>query len=117
MIRSLTARLGDRSAAVVDRLLETWEDETARRLAELDAAVDAGDAEALGRTAHAIKGGSASLGAVGLAEVCRSVEDPIRQGEPVDPDAEQLDLAPIAQPTHPLAGERREPRHRLAERG
>ena len=84
VLKSLTARLGDRAPAMLERLLGTWEGEITKRLDEIDAAVDAGDAEALGRAAHAIKGGSASMGALALAEVCAQVENPIRRGESVD---------------------------------
>ncbi|TAL26152.1 MAG: hybrid sensor histidine kinase/response regulator, partial [Frankiales bacterium] len=84
VLRSLTARLGDRAAAVLDKLIGTWESETARRLGEVDAAMQDGDAAAVGRAVHAMKGGSASMGAVRLAAVCASVEGPIKAGETVD---------------------------------
>ena len=84
VLGSLTARLGDRAAAVLDKLIDTWESETARRLDEVDAAMENGDAAAVGRAVHAMKGGSASMGAVRLAAVCASVEGPIKAGETVD---------------------------------
>ena len=84
VLGSLTARLGERAAAVLDKLIDTWESETARRLDEVDAAMEDGDAAGVGRAVHAMKGGSASMGAVRLAAVCASVEGPIKAGETVD---------------------------------
>jgi signal transduction histidine kinase/CheY-like chemotaxis protein/HPt (histidine-containing phosphotransfer) domain-containing protein len=98
VLQSLTSRLGERGPAMLDRLLTTWETETAKRLGELQAAVDAGDADATGRAAHALRGGSASMGALGLAEVCGQVETRIRAGEDVDlPAAQEQILAAVRQ--------------------
>ena len=55
-----------------------------QRLTELHAAVQAADGKALGRVAHSVRGGSASLGAVGLAAVCRDVEEELRSGGDLD---------------------------------
>ena len=84
VLQSLAARLGDRAPAMLDRLLDTWSAEMDKRLGQVDAAVAGGDAEDLARAAHAMKGGSASLGALHLASVCADVEDRLRAGEPVD---------------------------------
>ena len=84
VLRSMTARLGDRGPAMLERLLDTWEAETANRLAELRAAVQEQDGAAVARVAHSVRGGSASMGAVRLAEVCEQVETALRAGEPVD---------------------------------
>jgi signal transduction histidine kinase/CheY-like chemotaxis protein/HPt (histidine-containing phosphotransfer) domain-containing protein len=96
VLQSLTSRLGDRATAMLDRLLDTWETETDKRLGELQAAVDADDAEAAGRAAHAIRGGSASLGALRLAEVCGQLESRIRAGEQVDLRAASAAVAEAA---------------------
>ena len=101
VLHGLTGRLGDRAAAVVGRLLDTWEAETAGRLAELDDAVAVGDADAVARTAHALRGGSAALGAVRLAEVCGEVETALRAGEP-------LELAPARDRIAAAAADARE---------
>ena len=65
--QALTARMGERGGQLLDRLLDTWEAETDQRLNELGTAVEAGNARAVGRVAHAMRGGSGSLGAVELA--------------------------------------------------
>jgi HPt (histidine-containing phosphotransfer) domain-containing protein len=77
----LVARLGDRAPAFLASLLTTWETETAARLAALEAAVPAGDADEVARAAHAVKGGSASLGAVRLAAACDRLEAAGRAGD------------------------------------
>jgi signal transduction histidine kinase/CheY-like chemotaxis protein/HPt (histidine-containing phosphotransfer) domain-containing protein len=84
VLQSLTSRLGDRGPLLLARLLDTWEKETATRLTELQAAVEQDDAEGVARVAHSIRGGSAALGAVRLAQVCGEVETKIRAGAPVD---------------------------------
>ena len=70
----LADRLGDRAPAFLASLHATWVSETSARVEQLRAAVAAGDREAVGRAAHAVKGGSGSMGAVRLAHVCGGVE-------------------------------------------
>jgi signal transduction histidine kinase/CheY-like chemotaxis protein/HPt (histidine-containing phosphotransfer) domain-containing protein len=84
VLQSLTSRLGDRGPAMLARLLDSWETETAKRLADLRAAVEQDDPEGVARAAHSIRGGSAARGAVRLAEVCGEVETQIRAGSPID---------------------------------
>ena len=74
VLGSLTTRLGDRAPGFLDGLLSTWESEIAGRLQELAAAVESGDAARAGRALHAVKGGSASMGAVRLAATCAEME-------------------------------------------
>ena len=74
VLGSLAERLGPRAPAFLTSLLATWETETAARMAALSAAVDAGDADGVSRAAHAVKGGSGSMGALRLAAVCAEVE-------------------------------------------
>jgi HPt (histidine-containing phosphotransfer) domain-containing protein len=50
-------------------------------MAALGTAVAAGDAEGVGRAAHAIKGGSGSMGALRLAAVCAQVEAQVAAGD------------------------------------
>ena len=53
---------------------------TEASLAKMRAAVDAGDAEALRRAAHTMKGASGSLGAIGLEALCRELEAALASG-------------------------------------
>ncbi len=78
VLQALTARLGARGPALRESLVQTWQDETGRRLVELTEAVAARDAAGVARVAHTMKSGSASLGALRLAEVCEQAEQLLR---------------------------------------
>ena len=101
----LAERLGDRAPVFLGQLYDTWDGETRVRLEELSAAVDAGDVAAVGRVAHSIKGGSASMGAVRLAEVCDEVEQAVRDGAPVDPAGAQERIAAAVEQARAALGE------------
>jgi HPt (histidine-containing phosphotransfer) domain-containing protein len=58
------------------QLLETFLEDSERRLSQLH---EAKDAEELGLAAHSFKGSSSNMGAVGLAELCRELEERVRQ--------------------------------------
>ncbi|WP_028694535.1 Hpt domain-containing protein [Pseudomonas cremoricolorata] len=58
------------------QLLETFLEDSERRLSQLH---DARDAAELGLAAHSFKGSSSNMGAVGLAELCRQLEERVRQ--------------------------------------
>lgn len=58
------------------QLLETFLEDSERRLSQLHEAKDAGE---LGLAAHSFKGSSSNMGAVGLAELCRQLEERVRQ--------------------------------------
>jgi signal transduction histidine kinase/DNA-binding response OmpR family regulator len=87
VLQELTARLGDKGPAFLTSLVQTWRDEVASRLADLDAAVAAGDPEGIARVAHTLKSGSASLGAGPLAATCEQVEERLRGPGPHDLEA------------------------------
>ncbi len=87
VLRTLTDRLGDRAAAFRGQLITTWETETAKRMVELAEAVGQQDTDGVVRAAHAMRGGSAALGAVRLARDCATLEESLRAGEAVDLDA------------------------------
>ncbi|MEO6205387.1 MAG: response regulator, partial [Mycobacteriales bacterium] len=92
VLRTLTDRLGDRAAAFRGQLISTWEKETDKRMVELDEAVCQADSEGVIRAAHAMRGGSAALGAVRLAQGCADLEEALRAGEDVDLVAAQSRL-------------------------
>ncbi|MBA1192543.1 Hpt domain-containing protein [Pseudomonas entomophila] len=58
------------------QLLEIFLEDSERRLLQLH---DAKDASELGQAAHSFKGSSGNMGAVGLAELCRQLEERTRQ--------------------------------------
>ena len=63
----------------------------------LAAAVETGDAETVGRAAHAVKGGSGSMGALRLAAVCAQVEAGVVAGGTDLAAAQQLLAAEVEQ--------------------
>ena len=62
----------------VDDLVDTFIDDGRRQVDALEAAVAAGDREALIRPAHSLKSGSLNVGAMRLGELCRELEETAR---------------------------------------
>ncbi|MFC3609034.1 Hpt domain-containing protein [Stutzerimonas tarimensis] len=62
-------------------LLKTYLDDSETRLLALRQASASGEAEALRRTAHSLKGSSSNLGAVRLVHLCQLLEDLGRSGQ------------------------------------
>jgi HPt (histidine-containing phosphotransfer) domain-containing protein len=58
------------------QLLETFLEDSERRLQQLR---KARDAKELGLAAHSFKGSSSNMGAVGLADLCQQLETRVRQ--------------------------------------
>ena len=61
-------------------LIDTYVADAPVQVRSLQVALAAGDVEALIRPAHTLKSSSASLGALGLAEQCRQLEQAARGG-------------------------------------
>lgn len=64
----------------VDELVDTYLGDADLQLEALRAAVAAGDDAAIMRPAHTLKSSSLNVGALGLAEQCRSLEADARAG-------------------------------------
>lgn len=62
-------------------LISTYIQDSSVRVNELNAAMTRGDADAVRKAAHILKGSSANLGLVYLADLCRIVEDEARAGK------------------------------------
>ena len=73
VIAELRAATGDDEAFILD-LVETFVSEGAVNLEGMVAAASSGDAAAIVRPAHTLKSSSASLGAMRLSAICRSIE-------------------------------------------
>ncbi len=56
-------------------LLETFLEDSEGRIRQLR---EARSAEELGRVAHSLKGSSSNMGALGLAELCRQLEERVK---------------------------------------
>ena len=65
---------------IVQQVLSLFLTDAAARIDALVRAVERGDAAALHRTAHALKGAAANIGATALQEQCRELEALGKQG-------------------------------------
>ena len=64
----------DMGAPFYPQLLMTFDQDADAHLAMLRTAIAEGDAGRLGREAHALKGASLTIGAQGMAELCKQLE-------------------------------------------
>ncbi len=71
---------GPNGELLVQKVVAAYLGDAPARLAQLQAAAAAGDAEALRRTAHALKSSSANVGAERLSALCREIESLGRSG-------------------------------------
>ncbi|MEM7350270.1 MAG: Hpt domain-containing protein [Acidobacteriota bacterium] len=71
------------------RILQVYLGDAPQRLAALRQSLTAGDAAAVEQAAHALKGSSANLGAVTLADLCHEIERQSRDS-PTAGTVEQL---------------------------
>jgi len=60
---------------LADEIVQTWLRQGERAVLAMQAAVEAGDADRVRTTAHALKGSSATVGATALATVCAGLEE------------------------------------------
>ena len=87
--------LDDGAFGLVAEMTDLFRDDTPRRLRDIHAALDAGDAEALSRSAHALKGGAGAIGARVLRSLAAELEALGRGGSAVAPadTRERLEVA------------------------
>ncbi|HRF12098.1 MAG TPA: response regulator [Candidatus Accumulibacter phosphatis] len=65
---------GANGALLVNKVIDAYLADAPARLAQIRAAADAGDAEALRKAAHGMKSSSANVGADALAALCKALE-------------------------------------------
>jgi signal transduction histidine kinase/HPt (histidine-containing phosphotransfer) domain-containing protein/DNA-binding response OmpR family regulator len=80
VIQSLKELGGESDTGLLGELVELFNSDTPQRLERLVAAVDSGDFEEAGRVAHSLKSSCGNLGAIVMAELCRSIEHSCREG-------------------------------------
>lgn len=90
VLEELRRSTGDDDAFLAD-LIETYLEDGAQQLAAIEAALDARNAAGLVRPAHTLKTGSATMGALSLAEICRRLEQAGREGVLDDSQARLTD--------------------------
>jgi HPt (histidine-containing phosphotransfer) domain-containing protein len=69
---------------LAQRVLEKFQQRIPEDLAELEKALQLGDTELLARTAHRLRGCSATVSAEGLAQAAAGIEDASRSGREAD---------------------------------
>jgi PAS domain S-box-containing protein len=70
--------LGEEAATVIPELLAEFERDSVSLLQVMDAAVERGDSEVLGRSAHTLKSTSSTFGAAALCLLMRTIESSAR---------------------------------------
>ncbi len=85
VLDELLASVQDDRSFVI-QLIHTYLGDGERQLGEIQAAVTSGDADALVRPAHTRQSSSATVGAMRLAEMARSLELAARDGRTDDND-------------------------------
>lgn len=92
-IRDLDPDMGD---DLVAEIVNVYLDDAPKRVAEIQATYNAGDAQALHRATHTLKGSSANVGLMGLHVACRELDDLVRTGEmPADAGDRVAQIAAI----------------------
>jgi HPt (histidine-containing phosphotransfer) domain-containing protein len=75
VLEQIRALRGNGGTDLLAKIIGIYLSDAPIRLRSLQEAVARGDAGAMARAAHAFKSSSANLGAMGLAELCRRMED------------------------------------------
>ena len=92
-VARLRAMGTDRNGPVLAQIARLYLAQLPRRLVALRAHLAAGDAAAIGREAHGLKGMSDSVGAREVAQVCGRIEHDVRAGEAPDARLPALEAA------------------------
>ncbi|MEW6719059.1 MAG: Hpt domain-containing protein [Thermodesulfobacteriota bacterium] len=77
---------GPESRGLLVKVLNLYLSDSLKHVERIRSAVKSGDPGSLRSAAHSLKSGSANVGASGLAEVCRMVEEVANTGETPPPD-------------------------------
>jgi len=93
VLEELRVATGDDEAFLLD-LVETYLSEGEEHLRGMAAAVEAAEPAALVRPAHTLKSSSASIGAMRLSAICRTIEEAGREGRD-DGLARDVELARV----------------------
>jgi len=85
-LAALAASLGggDEGREAVGELVDAFLEDADAQMTTLHGAVERGDAELAGRTAHTLKSNGATFGAQSFAGLCRTIEAAAREGELAD---------------------------------
>lgn len=88
-VQMLISSGGDDAADLIEEILELFKEESTENLASMEASRKAGDSAQLGKSAHALAGSSANIGATQLWQSAKNLENSTKEG--CCPPAEVLD--------------------------
>jgi HPt (histidine-containing phosphotransfer) domain-containing protein len=74
VLSSLQGAPADGETDLIVELIDLYLEDTPRRLAAISVSLVRGDSAFLRRAAHNLRGGSATLGAVGISQICEELE-------------------------------------------
>jgi signal transduction histidine kinase/HPt (histidine-containing phosphotransfer) domain-containing protein len=80
VLEKFRAIMGDDAPMFLSELIAAFQMDAVDLLAEMRRGVEEGNVEAVRRTAHTLKGSSATLGAMGLSALCRELEGTASEG-------------------------------------
>lgn len=83
-LRALVADVSEEGEDLARDLLDTYRDDLGRRLERYDEALAAGDPDEAAEAIHALKGASATVGALRVAHLCGVVEQSLREQAPIE---------------------------------
>ncbi|WP_172657237.1 ATP-binding protein [Myxosarcina sp. GI1] len=81
VLNSLRQLAGAKAQTLLTNIINQYLEDSPGRLQAIAKALEEKDAEALRKAAHGLRSSSANLGAVGIAECCKSIENLARTGK------------------------------------
>jgi signal transduction histidine kinase/DNA-binding response OmpR family regulator/pSer/pThr/pTyr-binding forkhead associated (FHA) protein len=80
VLDGLRSLAGAKAKTFLTGIIEQYFEDSPQKLQAIQQAIDNQDATALRQAAHALRSGSANLGAIAVADLCRQLEDLARSG-------------------------------------
>ena len=80
VLNSLREFAGAKAQTIITQIIEQYLEDSPEKLQAIEAAATEQDAEALRKAAHSLRSSSANLGAITVAELCKTVENIARSG-------------------------------------
>jgi HPt (histidine-containing phosphotransfer) domain-containing protein len=88
-VQMLISSGGDDAGDLIEEILELFEEESTETIASMEASINAGNSAQLAKSAHALAGSSANIGATQLWQSAKNLENSAKEG--CCPPAEVID--------------------------
>lgn len=82
-LRALMVDVSEAGEDLARDLLQTFRDDLERRLARYDEALSEGDRDGAAEAIHALKGASATVGALRVSRLCTIIEEALQNDQPM----------------------------------